>query len=93
MDHIDRLDIGMTGLDGSKVYGRFADGTYYFAIELSTVSIGANSTLWLNTDQKEATGYKVWGQHLGADYKIEFESDGSGGDPSGSLFPYRGRKH
>jgi len=58
--NIDRLDFGMTGLNGSKVYGRFVDGTYHFAIESSTVSIGADSTMWLNTDKNTATGYSFW---------------------------------
>jgi Ca2+-binding RTX toxin-like protein/peptidoglycan/xylan/chitin deacetylase (PgdA/CDA1 family) len=77
--NIDRLDFGMTGLNGSKVYGRFVGGTYHFAIESSTVSIGANSTMWLNTDRNEATGYQIWDRHLGAEYKIEFENDEQGG--------------
>jgi hypothetical protein len=72
--NVDRLDFGMTGLDGSKVYGRFADGIFHFAIESSTVSIGANSTMWLNTDKNMATGHSFWGLAIGADYKIEFES-------------------
>ena len=77
--NIDRLDFGMTGLNGSKVYGRFVDGIYHFAIESSTVSIGANSTMWLNTDKNTATGHSFWGLAIGADYKIEFEADGLGG--------------
>ncbi|WP_201831076.1 Ig-like domain-containing protein [Microvirga zambiensis] len=77
--NIDRLDFGMTGLNGSKVYGRYADGTYYFAIESSAVSIGTGSTMWLNTDKSTATGYSFWGIAIGADYKIEFEADELGG--------------
>jgi hypothetical protein len=77
--NVDRLDFGMIGLDGSKIYGRYVDGTYNFAIESSKVTIGAYSTMWLNTDQNEATGFKIFGSRLGADYKIEFEGDGLGG--------------
>jgi Ca2+-binding RTX toxin-like protein/peptidoglycan/xylan/chitin deacetylase (PgdA/CDA1 family) len=67
---LDRLDFGITGVSGFKIYGRVVDGTYHFAIDSSTVSIGANSTLWLNTDQNTATGYNIG--NLGADYRIEF---------------------
>ena len=77
--NVDRLDFGMTGLSGSKVYGRFVDETYHFAVESSTVSIDANSTMWLNTDKSTATGYSFWGIAIGADYKIEFEADELGG--------------
>ena len=77
--NVDRLDFGMTGLSGSKIYGRFVDGIYHFAVESSTVSINANSTMWLNTDKSTATGYSFWGIAIGADYKIEFEADGLGG--------------
>ena len=76
----------MTGLNGSKVYGRFVDGTYHFAIESSTVSIGADSTMWLNTDKNTATGYSFWDLAIGADYKIEFEADESGRRPADALF-------
>ena len=54
---IDCLDFGMTGLNGSKTYGRLTDETYYFAIEISALTIGTGDTLWLNTDRNEATGY------------------------------------
>ena len=87
--NIDRLDFGMTGLNGSKVYGRFVDGTYHFAIESSTVSIGADSTMWLNTDKNTATGYSFWDLAIGADYKVEFEADGLGGPPGIALFAGR----
>ena len=77
--NVDRLDFGMTGVNGSKIYGRFVDEIYHFAIESSTVSIGANSTMWLNTDKNTATGHSFWGLAIGADYKIEFEADELGG--------------
>ncbi|WP_162820462.1 polysaccharide deacetylase family protein, partial [Microvirga calopogonii] len=72
---VDRLDFGVPGVDGFKIYGRVVDGTYHFAIDSSSVAIGANSTIWLNTDQNLETGYKIFGSHLGADYKIEFKPD------------------
>jgi Ca2+-binding RTX toxin-like protein/peptidoglycan/xylan/chitin deacetylase (PgdA/CDA1 family) len=72
--NVDRLDFGVTGLNGSKVYGRFVNGIFHFAIESSTVSIGANSTMWLNTDKNMSTGHSFWGLAIGADYKIEFEN-------------------
>jgi Ca2+-binding RTX toxin-like protein/peptidoglycan/xylan/chitin deacetylase (PgdA/CDA1 family) len=78
---IDRLDFSSTSVDGFKFYGRVVNDIFHFALESSTTSIDAASTMWLNTDQNVATGHKVWGDYLGADYKIEFENDLSGVRP------------
>lgn len=69
----DRLDTAGGGVTGYALYGRYEAGTYYFAISAPTgVSIGANTTLWLNTDLNLNTGYKVWGFAAGAEYNINF---------------------
>ena len=48
---------------GYEVYGRTAGDSYVFAIKApGGVSIGANTTAWLNTDQNAGTGYQVFGR-------------------------------
>ena len=68
-----------TGVVGYELYGRSDGQTYYFAIRsLPPVAApGANTTLWLNTDRNRATGYKVWGIAVGAEYNINFAGDGT----------------
>ena len=70
---VDRVDIGNPA--GFKIYGRVVDGMYHFAIESKNITLGANSTIWLNTDQNSKTGLKIFGLHLGAEFKIEFVAD------------------
>jgi hypothetical protein len=57
--NVEPFDLEVAGLDESKIYGRVFDGTYYSVIKLSMVATGSNSTMWLNTDQSEAPGYRV----------------------------------
>jgi Ca2+-binding RTX toxin-like protein len=74
----DRLDAAGGGVSGYALYGRYEAGTYYFAISAPTgVSIGASTTLWLNTDLNLNTGYKVWGFAAGAEYNINFDATGT----------------
>lgn len=73
----DRLDAAGGGVSGYALYGRHEAGYYYFAISApSGVAIGANTTLWLNTDLNMNTGYKVWGFAVGAEYNINFDASG-----------------
>lgn len=73
----DRLDAAGGGVAGYELYGRSEGGVYYFAIKAPTgVSVGANTTLWLNTDLNLATGYQVWGFAAGAEYNINFNASG-----------------
>ena len=73
----DRLDTSGGGVTNYAFYGKYvpgasgAPGTFLFAIQ-SPVAINANTTLWLNTDQNNATGYQVWGFAAGAEYNINF---------------------
>jgi serralysin len=41
------------------------------------VAIGANTTVWLNTDGNKATGYQVFGSTVGAEYNINLAADGT----------------
>jgi Ca2+-binding RTX toxin-like protein len=71
----DRLDTAASGAAGYALYGKFTGDAYVFAIS-SAVAIGANSTIWLNSDQNKATGFKIWGWAGGAEYNIDFDAAG-----------------
>ena len=60
---------------GYDVYGRESGGTFYFALQ-SPVAIGANTTVWFNTDQNTATGFRIFGTSGGAEYNINFDASG-----------------
>ncbi|MDR7038072.1 peptidoglycan/xylan/chitin deacetylase (PgdA/CDA1 family) [Methylobacterium sp. BE186] len=70
---------------GYSVYGKFDASTniYFLALQLSTAagaqqtSFGPNTTIWLNADRNVTTGYQVFGNSVGAEYKIEFGADGN----------------
>ncbi len=67
---------------GYDLYGKLTGGYYVFAIQAPT-AVGANTTVWLNTDQNSATGYQIWGTSGGAEYNINF-------DGAGTPFLYKG---
>lgn len=71
----DRLDSAASGAAGYALYGKFAGDAYVFAMS-AAVAIGANTTVWLNTDQNKATGYQIWGWAGGAEYNINFDGAG-----------------
>ena len=73
----ERLDsVSGTGKAGYEIYGKYAADTYVFAFNADSTTIGANTTLWLNTDQNIGTGYKIWGWAGGAEYNVNFDSNG-----------------
>jgi serralysin len=76
---VDRLDFNTTSVNGFAVYGHTVDGLYHFAIASDQVPIGAGTTMWLNSDQNAATGYQIFNQYLGAEYKIEFVDESASG--------------
>ena len=71
----DRLETSVTQVAGYEIYGRVESDTYFLALS-SPLAIGANSTLWLNTDGNESTGTRVFGSSPGAEFKIEFDAGG-----------------
>ncbi|MFM1815781.1 MAG: hypothetical protein RLZ98_2476, partial [Pseudomonadota bacterium] len=71
----DRLDTAQSGVAGYEFYGRYAAESFVFALK-SPVAIGADTTLWLNTDRNLSTGYQVWGFAAGAEYNINFDAAG-----------------
>ena len=59
------------------VRGIYQDGAFVMAIEADGGSVGANTTIWLNTDLDTGTGYQVFGTAAGAEYNINFGPDGT----------------
>jgi serralysin len=76
---VDRLDIfASQQVVGYKVYGKNTSDGYVFAINSTNLAaIGANTTIWLNTDGNKATGYQVFGSTVGAEYNINIAADGT----------------
>lgn len=62
--------------EGYRVFARAEGDSYIFAIE-SPVAIGANTTIWLNTDRDASTGYQIFGFAGGAEYNINFDAAGN----------------
>ncbi len=74
----DRLDSYPGGaVAGFEVYGKYDNNAYIFALKADNVSIGANTTFWLNTDQNASTGYSIFGLPGvgGAEYNVNFGAD------------------
>ena len=74
----DRLDIFPSQqVAGYQVFGRNTADGYVFAINSTIAAIGANTTIWLNTDGNKATGFQVFGSTVGAEYNINLAADGT----------------
>ncbi|GAB4542593.1 MAG: hypothetical protein Tsb0014_35480 [Pleurocapsa sp.] len=73
----ERLDF-LPGLSqsGYEVYGKIAGDAYVFAIKSDGTAIGAGTTVWLDTDQDASTGYQIFGIAGGAEYNVNFFTDG-----------------
>jgi serralysin len=89
----ERLDSAAKGTAqaGYELYAKYNANNYLFAIK-SAQAIGAGTTIWLNTDQNQATGYQIFGYAGGAEYNINFAADGkaylySGADGQNYLTP------
>jgi serralysin len=78
--NVDRLDYTPTTAQaGYQVFGKNTTEGYVFAIN-SAVAIGANTTIWLDTDQNKTTGFQIFGAtptSIGAEYNINIASDGN----------------
>ena len=73
----DRMDLDpVNAVDGAELYGRYEDSKYKFLIHDFNRTIGSGTTIWLNTDQNYNTGHKIWGYAGGAEYNINFFTDG-----------------
>ncbi len=59
---------------GYNLYGTVANDTYYIAIQATLATdpvIGGGTTIWLNTDQNNSTGYTPF-DSIGADYNVTY---------------------
>ena len=65
-----RLDTPATGTAGYALYGDVQGNAFVFAIDAETVAIGANTTIWLDTDLNRDTGYQIFGLTGGAEYNV-----------------------
>ena len=72
----DRLDTAATGTAGYALYARYQDAKLHFALTADAVAIGANTTIWLDTDLNRTSGYQIWGFTGGAEYNVNIGSDG-----------------
>ena len=71
-----RLDSTLTGVAGYALYGQGDAQSFYFAVSApSNTPIGANTTIWLDTDLNTTTGFPVFGA-AGAEYNINIDAAG-----------------
>jgi serralysin len=77
---LDRLDYQPgVAQPGYQVFGKSTADGYVFAID-SAIAVGANTTIWLDTDQNKATGFQIFGTtptSAGAEYNINIAADGN----------------
>ena len=71
-----RLDTPATGWSGYALYGGVQGEAFVFAIDSDSVAIGANTTIWLDSDLDRSTGYQIFGFTGGAEYNVNFGADG-----------------
>ncbi|EDQ03528.1 hypothetical protein DSM14862_03725 (plasmid) [Sulfitobacter indolifex] len=69
---------------GYSLYGETWPDGVIFAIS-GTAPIGANTTIWLDTDLDRSTGHQIWGFTGGAEYNIQIASDGTAALYSGGV--------
>ena len=74
----DRLDLPPnTPVAGYELYGRYENNNYNILLKSDNLTIGANTTVWMNTDENGATGHQIWGFVGGAEYNINFDANGT----------------
>ncbi len=78
----DRIDRGVLPT-GYTLSGTSDTANFYLALTSAT-AIGANTTVWLNTDRNAATGYQVFGFAGGAEYNVNIAADGTASLYSGA---------
>jgi hypothetical protein len=77
---VDRLDyVPGVAQAGYQVFGKSTADGYVFAID-SAIAVGANTTIWLDTDQNSTSGFQIFGTtptSAGAEYNINIAADGN----------------
>lgn len=78
--------------DKDALFGKYVPlprPTYLFSMETIGAKIAPETTIWLNVDDDEKSGYQVWGQYGGAEYYINIHTDGRpylySGEPFGDF--------
>jgi serralysin len=69
-----RIDYG--DLLGYSLYAQAQGTSFDFALNAPIV-IGANTTVWFNTDMNAATGYQIFGTSGGAEFNLNIKADGT----------------
>ena len=69
-----RIDQTLT-VDDYAIFAQITGGSLVFALE-SPIPIGANTTVWLNSDRNAATGFQIFGNTGGAEFNIDFDASG-----------------
>jgi len=60
---------------GESIYADLTTSGLVLAIE--GTEVGANTTIWLDTDLDRTTGYQIWGFAGGVEYRVEIAADGT----------------
>lgn len=59
---------------GYSLYGTIEGGAFVFSLQSAT-TINPNTTIWLNVDHDNTTGYQIFGNQTGADFNVNFIDD------------------
>ena len=82
----DEIDFG--DVPSYSVFARAEGDFFYFRIT-GPVPIGANTTIWFNTDQNTTTGFEIFGFAGGAEYNVtiynQLQPDGTTNSPPRSM--------
>ncbi|MEO0031191.1 MAG: hypothetical protein RIS94_949 [Pseudomonadota bacterium] len=61
---------------GYQIYATADASDYVFAVSAPT-AIGVGTTIWLNTDLNQSTGYRIFGFTGGAEFNVTIKADGT----------------
>ena len=66
--------IDYNDVNGYTLYSQ-AEGDYFYYALSTPLVIGANTTIWFNTDLDAASGYQILGLVGGAEYNLNIRAD------------------
>src|SRR3954468_17686683 len=76
LDSSEGIDYG--DQPGYSLYATAQNGFLYFDLNAPALTpVGANTTIWLNTDLNATTGYQIFGFAGGAEYNVNIKADGT----------------
>jgi serralysin len=77
-DWIGSEQIDHGDVPGYSLYAEAQSGFLHFDLNgPAGVTLGPNTTIWLNTDLNAATGYQIFGFAGGAEYNVNIKADGT----------------